>query len=547
MSDCTANEVTVPVPRRSYLSDFKAFMLFLVRRLRLVLILALVGTALPAQAEWRRAQTDRFIVYSEGSEADLRERVILLHRFDRLVRSPFGLSDTPPVRPLTVFMLSGRDGMEAIYPDVPENIGGWYSATQHGIYAALNRRSQGNSLLHEYVHHLTLQNFPAATPAWFTEGVAMFYATARIDDRETRVGYRDEGRAAVLAYLPWIPMDRLLSRRALSGTPQQIAAFYGQSWLLTHYLLSDPMRRQQLVAYLKAVSEGVPPMEAVQPTFGMTPAELEQALRRYRSSSVPYAVYPTPTSDAVDIRIETLPPSADALFPLSIRLNYAQRGTDGPQVLARARAAAERWPEDRLARMTLAKAEVAWGTAEAAEAALTTVLAADPGDVEALRWMARMRMTAAQALRDEAGGREQADTLNRQARAFLSRALVADPDDYRLYLALGRSRRTAPDYPTDNDLNIWTRAIELAPQVTAIRGEASEVFARAGQIDTAIALLLPLANDPHGGAMAARARANIQALRPDAEAPDEPEVVAPEGSEDAPAPPEPVAPEPDAG
>ena len=290
------------------------------------------------------------------------------------------------------------------------------------------------------------------------------------------------------------------------------------------------------------VAAGIQAAEAA-----MTPAELEQALRRYRSGTMPYAVYPTPASDAIDIRIETLPPSADALFPLSIRLNYAQRGTDGPQLLARVRAAAERWPDDRLARMTLAKAEVAWGTTEAAEAALTAVLAADPVDVEALRWMARMRMTAAQALRDEAGGREQADTLNRQARAFLSRALVADPDDYRLYLALGRSRRTAPDYPTDNDLNIWTRAIELAPQVTAIRGEASEVFARAGQIDTAIALLLPLANDPHGGAMAARARANIQALRPDAEAPDEPEVVAPEGSEDAPAPPEPVAPEPDAG
>ena len=47
-------------------------MLFLIRRLRLVLVLALVAIALPAQAEWRRAQTDRFIVYSEGSEADLR-------------------------------------------------------------------------------------------------------------------------------------------------------------------------------------------------------------------------------------------------------------------------------------------------------------------------------------------------------------------------------------------------------------------------------------------------------------------------------------------
>ena len=39
----------------------------------------------------------------------------------------------------------------------------------------------------------------------------------------------------------------------------------------------------------------------------------------------------------------------------------------------------------------------------------------------------------------------------------------------------------------------------------------------------------------------------IQSLRPDAEAPDEPEVIPPETSEDAPVLPAPVAPEPDAG
>lgn len=514
----------------------------LIQRLGLLLLAAMTVAAAPAHAEWRRAETNKFIVYSEGSEADLRERVQMLHRFDRLVRAPFGLSDAPPARPLTIFLLSGRDGMEAIFPAVPKNVGGWYSATENDVYAALNRRSDDKVLLHEYVHHVMRQNFPIAMPAWFTEGVAEFYMTARIDDRETRVGFRDDQRVLVLNRIPWLPMDRLLTRRALSGNREQMAAFYSQSWLLTHYLLSDPDRRRGLEAYLKAVSEGVPPLDAVQPALGMTPQALEAALRSYRSGSMPYAVYPTPTSTDVAISVETLPPSADVLFPLSLRLNYAQHGDDGPRMLVRVREEAARWPGDRLANMTLAKAEFAWGTRSAAETALNAVLEGDRTDAEALRWLARLRQVAA-ANAQAAGDTATRDAMNGQARAFLARAMNADPNDYRIYLALGRTRKFAADYPNDNDLATWSAAVELAPQVAAVRWEAAEAFSRAHRNDTAIALLLPLANDPHGGVGAAQARERLQALRPDSEAADEPEVTAEPAAEQGPA----VAPEPDAG
>jgi predicted Zn-dependent protease len=500
-------------------------MFALLHRLRLALTFlpALVVVALaasPAHAEWRKAETDRFIVYSEGSEQELREKVQMLHRFDRLVRAPFGLSAELPARRLTIFLVTGRSGMEAIYPDVPRNVGGWYSSTETDIYAALDRRGSDVALLHEYTHHVMRQNFPVAMPGWFSEGVAEFYMTAHIDDRETRVGFRNGHRMETLNTLPLLPMDQLLTRRALSGTGRDRAAFYAEAWLLTHYLISDNARRAQLTAYLKAVSEGVPPLDAVQPAFGMTPDQLQQALRAYRDGTMPYAVYPTPTSQDVPVTIETLPPSADELFPLSIRLNYAQHGDDGPQVLARVRAAQARWPTDRLANMTLAKAEAAWGTPEAAETALNTVLSGNPADVEALRWLARLRQDAA-ARAKAANDTETQERMNRQARAFLARAMAADPDDYRIYQALGRTRRFAPDYPNANDLATWSLAVELAPQVGAVRWEAAEAFSRAGQNDTAIALLLPLANDPHGGPNAVRARERLQTLRPDTEATDE--------------------------
>ncbi|MGQ3111317.1 MAG: hypothetical protein ACT6RD_02395, partial [Brevundimonas sp.] len=148
--------------------------------------------------------------------------------------------------------------------------------------------------------------------------------------------------------------------------------------------------------------------------------------------------------------------------------------------------------------------------------------AADPADEAALRWMAKLRMRAADAA-GQANDLETRDRLQRQARAFLGRAMNADPNDYRIYLALGRSRRTAEGYPDDNDLATWALAAQLAPQVAAVRWEAAEAFSRAGQNEAAIALLIPLANDPHGGPGAARARQRLQQLRPDSEASSEPE------------------------
>ena len=492
----------------------------LILALSAALAVCLAGA--PAQAEWRRAVTDRFIIYSEGDEASLREQAERLHRFDRLIRAPFGVSMDPPQRPLTVFLTSGRRGMEAFWPNVPRNAGGYYSATEHDIYATLPRQADQGTLLHEYVHHMTHHYFPGATPAWFTEGVADYYSTARISADETRVGYRDDARIATMNRLPWMPIEVLLTRRALSADRQSMASFYAQSWLLTHYLLSDPTRLRQLNAYLAAVRDGSSSLDAVQPAFGMTPQELDAAMRRYRAGTMPYAVYPTPPSPPVEMRIETLPASADALFPLYVRLNYAQRGPDGPELLDRVRELAARWPDDRLARMTLAKAEYQLGEAAAAEAVLTRVLAADAADEEALRWMARLRMDAAGAA-GEAGDVEGRDRLHRQARAFLGRAMNADPDDYRIYLALGRSRRTAAGYPDQNDLATWALAVQLAPQVGAVRWEAAEAFSRAGRNEEAVALLLPLANSPHGGPGAARARQRLQQLRPDSEAANEPE------------------------
>jgi hypothetical protein len=56
------------------------------RLIRLVLVLAAVLLSNAATAQWRKAESPHFVVYSTNSEAKLRERTLLLEDFDRLLR-----------------------------------------------------------------------------------------------------------------------------------------------------------------------------------------------------------------------------------------------------------------------------------------------------------------------------------------------------------------------------------------------------------------------------------------------------------------------------
>ena len=80
---------------------------------------------------------------------------------------------------------------------------------------------------------------------------------------------------------------------------------------------------------------------------------------------------------------------------------------------------------------------------------------------------------------------------------YLARALETAPTDYRIYLALARTRRGATGYPTENDLQTWRLATAYAPQVMSIRREAAQALTEGGRPDEARSLLQSVANDPH--------------------------------------------------
>lgn len=449
-----------------------------------------------AEARWLRAESPRFIVYTDGDERVLRDYVRQLEVFDWVLRSQTGLtSNDDGGGKLSIYLLGRRDDIDIVRPGLGSNVAGVYFPATEGIFAvSLRERRQTTVLFHEYAHHFMHQHFAGAYPGWYVEGFAEFFSTVDISARNITIGEHNRDRAGWLMSANWIRMEALLgSRPSEINSPDERAAYYSMAWLLAHWFHSDPVRNRQLGAYLAAVAAGQDSVTAIQEATGLSLATLERTLRSYLRGGLPYASGSVEGAPAPQVEVTTLPASADDLLLLSLHLRVGRSEDDRDASASAVRQAAARHPTDPFARLTLAHAELHFGDPATGVRLLEALVADYPTDTEALQYLALAYYEAA----EDAERSARINLLN-QSNALLAQALEIDPDDYRTYLYLGRNREGTPGYPSQNDLAIWGAAYDLAPQLSGIRFGLGRALMLSSRFDEAIVVLSPVANNPHG-------------------------------------------------
>lgn len=451
-----------------------------------------------AEAKWLRAESPRFIVYSDGSEATLREQTIKLEAFDTLLRQFHGLppGGVPP-RKLEIYLVDGVAGLQQVWPGA-QGIAGFYTAGEEGVFAVATRqRREDRTLLHEYTHHFMLQFFPYPYPAWLIEGYAEYFGATQIANNKLEVGRFDEGRANNLIYLPWVAMDDLLTKRPFELRDSESASlFYAQGWLLTHWFMGNSGRYPKMITYMKEVGAGGDSVEAMEKAAGMPLAALDRTLKSYVRGGLPYGRYDM--APAPSITVSALPASADDVLLLALRLSRVSAPSE--ELMATIRKVAARWPGDRAAILLLANANTKAGEPGIAEQPLRDLLAANPANLEVLLALAANRLEAAKL------DPEKKMVLHREAGKLFARAFKADPSSFQALYGYVRSRTVEAGYPNDNDMEALLAANELAPQADDITLAAAYASILRREWPRARALLLPLANSPHGGDASKEAR-----------------------------------------
>ncbi|MNS68284.1 Beta-barrel assembly-enhancing protease [compost metagenome] len=459
-----------------------------------------LSAAAPAQAEWRKAESDRFIVYSDVGERQLRDFVQDLESYDRVLRFRMGLpGDTPTLRKLPIYLVASSAELARIRPGASNNIAGFYIATDEDIFGVAIRDRDVDTLKHEYAHHFMMHNFSYAYPGWFVEGFAEYYATVEIKADRFTVGRFNENRASWLMSAQWMDMKDLLSRRPQDRVANR-ETYYPLAWLLTHWFMSDPERQKMLSAYLVDVGAGGDSVEAMERATGLTMIRLRDTLRRYATGNLSFQIV-TAAIPAAPMTITTLPQSADDLLLLNQRLKLGVAEDLRAATAAEVRRLATRHPDDPLALLALGHAELHFGDPAAAEAPLQRLLALQPDHVEALQYLARARMKAVKDAEDA----EEADRLTAEARSLLVRAHRLDDLNYITLMLAAQNRRNDAGYPNDNDVAVLEQAFALAPQLGEARYNLASALLTQARNAEAIALLEPLANHPHGSSAAVRA------------------------------------------
>lgn len=477
------------------------------RLMRLAWLALLVCVPAAAGAEWREASSKHFLVYSEGSEQSVRDFATKLEKFDKAMRLRLSLEevDFGPANRVTVFVVDdvaavrrlGRFGSSS-------DVAGFYTGRAGGSIAVVPRTSGAGRindldpatiLLHEYSHHIMMQNDAIAYPAWFREGFAEFNATARFEkDGTIGFGAPANHRAWGLIGMNPLPIEILFdpTRRKLTSLEWD-ATIYGRGWLLTHYLMFEPKRTGQLRSYIVALNSGKSSLEAAQAAFGDLKA-LDRELKTYlRQSKIPYMRVRADLLTIEPIALRTLRPGEAAIMDLRMRSRVGVTKDDAGRVAQDMRKAAAPYPNDAAVQAALAEAEFDAGNLDAAEAAAGRAVAANPKNVDGLLYKARVAMARAKAASSTDGA------VWQEVRRLIAQANRADTDDpeppilyYQSFLAQGIA-------PTRNAVDGLLRAFELAPQDIGLRMNAAHQLLLDGNAAAARRALAPIAYDPHAG------------------------------------------------
>ncbi|MFW2349387.1 hypothetical protein [Qipengyuania sp.] len=483
--------------------------------LRIFAAIAALSLAVPAQAEWLRADSEHFVVFADDSAKDVARFAEMLERYHAAMSFVTGREvDTPsPSNRVTIYAVGSARNIRKLAGI--KNIGGFYipRAGSSVAFVPNVRPSSGEldfsmiTLLHEYAHHFLIGSSRFAMPRWMNEGGAEFFASARFPrDGEVQIGRPAVHRAYELALAPDVSIENLLARGNVErGGDNPDDNFYGRSWALYHYLTFAPERKGQLLEYARRIAAGVSSREAAVIAFGDLHAldrDLDTYLKKRKMLS--FVLQP----DLLPIRpitVEQLSAGMDEMLPTIIR---SKRGVDREaalEILEDAREVAARYPGDAGVLAALAEAEFDAGNDDASIAAADAALAIDVTVKNALvqKGFALFRKA------EEADDEEAAFAAAMRPFSALNRLEPDHPLPLIYYYRSFVERGAAPNETARHALE---RAAQLSPFDRSLAMNAGLMQAGEGKIAIARNTLGPVAADPHGGSMARAAQRYLEEL-----------------------------------
>jgi len=267
-----------------------------------------MATALAAEPPWLEIHSTHFTVITDAGEKKGREVAL---GFEQM-RAVFALLLTKdrlnqPL-PLTILALKNDKSYYQAAPlrqGQPIDAPGFFlpGDDQHFIVLNLFEDESWRAVAHDFAHMLLNANYPPAQ-GWFDEGVAEYFSSIRVDNKQVEIGADPELHSSVTQDLlqnqretrPPKSLTELLGAQVWLSVPDLFSMkhdtssynegthhtlFYAESWIVIHYLLHEKKLPETGQYFDLVLNQRVPVEDAIQKAYGMSSAQFEQALKDY--------------------------------------------------------------------------------------------------------------------------------------------------------------------------------------------------------------------------------------------------------------------------
>jgi tetratricopeptide (TPR) repeat protein len=276
----------------------------------LLLVLCLRPCTLRAgEPQWQEFRSAHFTVVTDTGDKKGRETVVRFEQMRAVFEQLLARKKVKMPVPLTIFALQDDKRfyqMAPLHNGQPISAPGYFVPGDDHHFIVLNASEEEpwRAVAHDFAHLLLNYNYPP-TQGWFDEGFAEYFSSMRVGNKQVEIGNDPELSATysedllgnqtetrnppkslteLLSGWVWLSLPDLFAMRHDTSSYQEgthRTLFYAQSWMTMHYLLNKDKLSETGTYFGLVQLQHVPVEEAIQQAYGMSPAQLDKAVKDY--------------------------------------------------------------------------------------------------------------------------------------------------------------------------------------------------------------------------------------------------------------------------
>jgi len=260
---------------------------------------------------WLEIHSPHFTVITDAGDKKGREIAFRFEQMRSVFAGLLGKDRLSQSIPLTILALKNDKDYYQCAPlrnGQPITAAGFFLPGEDQDFIVLNafEPEPWRAVAHDFAYMLLTYNYPPAQ-GWFDEGLAEYFSSIHLDDKQVEIGGDAEllpsmtedllgnqhqatpskSLTELLAAQVWLPLPDLFAMKHDPSTRNEgthHVLYYAESWIVMHYLLHDKLLPDTGQYFNLVLNQHVPVEEAIVRTYGMSSAQLEAAVKTYFQS-----------------------------------------------------------------------------------------------------------------------------------------------------------------------------------------------------------------------------------------------------------------------